>query len=139
MVKKDKQSANKWNILIAEDDLKSRADLLKALGTIANCTSVDDGEKALKIYRQSLKKKKPFDFILLDVTIPTLSGFDILKAIRTEEEARENAAKNSRIIMITAYKDSLMKLYNMGWDDYISKPIDAHKLIQRMRAIVSKK
>ena len=127
-------SKNKWDILIVEDDLATRAELLKALGSYAQCTTVDDGQKALEAYRQSAKNKKAFDFILLDVSIPSLGGFDLLKIIRGEEE-RSNQ-KGPIIIMVTAYKDSLMENYNMGWDDYISKPIEPQKLLLRMQQLI---
>ena len=39
--------------------------------------------------------------------------------------------------MITAYKDSLMEKYNMGWDDFITKPIEKDKLIAHMKALIN--
>jgi two-component system alkaline phosphatase synthesis response regulator PhoP len=132
-----KKSAKKWDVLIVEDDLAIRAELLKALISYGQCTTVDDGQKALETYRQAVKNKKKFDFILLDVSIPTIDGFDILKTIRAEEESANQ--QDSIIIMVTAYKDSLMANYNMGWDDYISKPIEPKKLLQRMQNLFSKR
>ncbi len=37
--------------------------------------------------------------------------------------------------MITAYKDSLMEKYNMGWDDFITKPVDKDVLIKHMERL----
>ena len=129
---------DKWDVLIVEDDLATRAELLRTLGSYARCVTVDDGQKALETYSLSAKNKKPFDFILLDVSIPSIGGFDLLKTIRSEEESRSNQ-KGPIIIMVTAYKDSLMENYNMGWDDYISKPIEPDKLIKRMQDLISKR
>ena len=137
MVRKNNSALKKWNVLIAEDDLQSRAHLLKALHKIADCQTVENGEEAIKAYRRAKKKKHPFDFILLDVTMPLLSGFEVLKIIRTGEEAVSNPpSKCTRIIIITAYKDSLMENYNMGWDEYITKPIDAGILIKKMNRVI---
>lgn len=133
MIRQNKKSASRWDVLIAEDDLASRALLLKALGRVATCTVVENGEQAIETYRKASKKKTTFDFILLDVTMPAVDGFEVLRTIRKEEE--EKNIKPAKIIMITAYKDSLMEHYNMGWDEYITKPIEADKLVERMKKL----
>ena len=131
-----KAAAKKWDILIVEDDLTTRAELLKSLSSCGQCITVDDGQKALETYRQAVKNKKNFDFILLDVSVPSIGGFDLLRTIRTQNEKIHQ--KGPIIIMITAYKDSLMENYNMGWDDYISKPVEPDKLLLRMQTLFSK-
>ena len=126
-----------WNILIAEDDLKIRAQLLKAFHHIAHCITVENGEEALKAYQKAIKKKQPFDFILLDVTMPNVNGFQVLKTVRANEENLENSSlKPARIIMITAYKDSLMENYNLGWDEYMTKPVNTEILIIKMKQMM---
>ena len=140
MASQKKKTAKEWNILLVEDDLTTRAQLLKSLSQISTCTTVETGEKAIEIYRKYSKKNKHFDFILLDITIPGIDGFEVLKTIRAEEESLKNNSKiPSHIIMVTAYKDSLMENYNMGWDDFITKPINSEKLIDRMHSIMEKK
>ena len=129
------ESSAKWSVLIAEDDLKTRAELLRALRTVAHCTTTGDGDEALEIYFKTAKKKKSFDFILLDITMPAVNGFDVLKNIREHEEV-SSFKKPTCIIMVTAYKDSLMTHYNMGWDAFITKPIDEKRLIEKMRALL---
>jgi CheY-like chemotaxis protein len=134
---KKKIAEHKWNILIAEDNLPERAELLKGLSPMAHCTTVQDGQEAIDIYHKFLKKKRPFDFILLDVMMPKISGFDVLKTIRDYEESQSSSLnQNARIIMITGYRDSLLENYNMGWDDYISKPIDIDKLLKKMHSMM---
>lgn len=127
------QNAKPWNVLIAEDDFTCCQELIKQLREMAYLTITKDGEEALQSYEKSIKKKKPFNFILLDVTMPNKDGFEVLSVIRRHEEALRNPAhKPALVIMITAFKDSLMERYNMGWDEYITKPIDGKKLIEKM-------
>ncbi len=125
-----------WKVLVAEDDAQNKKSLLSALNGVAEYTDVSTGKEALEAYQKSIKTNQLFDFILLDVTMPEMDGFETLKAIREEEE-RNSGSKEVRIIMITAYKDSLMEKYNMGWDDFITKPIEKDKLLAHMQALIN--
>ena len=131
-----KISRHKWNVLVAEDDLHCRAHLLKALSPVARCVTVENGAEAVAAYQKAVKKKQPFDFLLLDITMPELDGFQVLRAIRAEEETSDPQRQHTiKVVMITAYKDSLMERYNMGWDDFITKPVDVNKLTAKMRSL----
>lgn len=146
MIKKTKKKVSKprkapplWNVLAVEDDFKTRIHLVKSLSKIARCQTAVNGEEALSLYHQSIRRKEPFDFIILDVTIPLIDGFDVLKTIRkSEEEDTDLFKKPARVIMLTAYKDSLMEMYNMGWDEYFTKPVDVKKLISKMKELMEK-
>ncbi len=118
-----------WKVLVAEDDEKTAQSIVKSLKGLARCRAARDGEEALTLFRKSRKGKRPFDFILLDVTMPKMDGFDVLRAIRAEDP------DETRVIMITAFRDSLMTHYNIGWDDFITKPVDPALLIEHMRTL----
>ena len=126
-----------WKVLVAEDDHSNQKKLLDALKGRAKCTLATTGQETLDVFQESIKRKKPFDFILLDVTMPKVDGFEVLKVIRTEEEKKQGKIKEAIVMMITAYKDSLMEKYNMGWDDFITKPIEKDKLLKRMEDLES--
>ena len=128
-----------WEILIVEDNPNDARHLVDGLKSRARCTVACDGHEAIHIYCEKRKKKQSFDFILLDVQIPQIKGFDVLKAISTEEDATKAIGKDSWIIMITTHKDSLMENYNMGWDEFITKPVDIKILIQHMDSLVAQK
>lgn len=70
-----------------------------------------------------------YDLVLLDVMLPKLSGFDIVKTMRSQ-------GIYTPTIMLTAksqVKDKIMGL-NMGADDYVTKPFDAGELLARINA-----
>lgn len=122
-----------WNILIADDNQEDSDRLIKGLESCATCEVVRNGHDALDRYRQSIEQGKFLDFILLDVQMPGKTGFEILKSIRKMEEAYLSDSRNrSKIIMVTTFKDALMEHYNMGWDEFISKPIDSAILKTRL-------
>ena len=106
---------NKLNILLAEDDLNLGLLLQDHLESEAYVVSLcKDGEQALKTFQT-----QSFDLCLLDVMLPKLDGFSIAKEIRLKN-------KNIPLIFITArsLKEDKLKGYDLGADDYISKPFD---------------
>ncbi len=99
------------------------ADYLKPEGFTVSC--VFDGESGVK---KALNQ--PFDAIILDIMLPKLNGFDVLKAIRAHSE--------TPIIILTARRDDIDRLVGLdiGADDYISKPCDPRELLARLRTIL---
>ena len=72
-----------------------------------------------------------FDLILLDVMLPVISGFDILKQVRA-------AGNKTPIILLTAKGEELDKVrgLELGADDYITKPFSLRELLARIKAIL---
>ncbi|AZZ99556.1 response regulator transcription factor [Pseudoalteromonas sp. R3] len=72
---------------------------------------------------------REFDVILLDVMLPQLDGFEVLKALR--------AKKMTPVIMLTAKGDDFDRIFGLelGADDYIPKPFNHRELLARIKAI----
>ncbi len=105
---------NNLSILIADDDINTRIDLVKILKLFFDIVyEAKNGLEAFDIY----KEKKP-DLILTDNLMPILSGIDLVKKIREED-------KDTKIIMLTAYKDEeyLLDAIKLLLTDYIVKPL----------------
>ena len=113
-------------ILYVEDE-KVLADavihLLKKEGIDVDWTG--DGEEGL-----TLAKKDIYDAIVLDVMLPKLSGFDILRTIRGLDV-------RTPVIMLSALAEVEDKIrgLNLGADDYLAKPFKATELVARLNAI----
>lgn len=77
--------------------------------------------------------KKRFDMYLLDVKLPTSSGFEFLKSLRSSGD-------NTPAIFITSFSDklSLKEGFLSGADDYIKKPFDLEELWYRIEANISR-
>lgn len=112
-------------ILVVDDDIEL-TDLLKQyLETEGfNVSCVHDGEAAVK---KALNQ--PFDAIILDVMLPKMNGFEVLKAIREHVQVP--------ILMLTARGDDIDRIVGLeiGADDYLAKPCNPRELIARIRAI----
>ncbi len=81
------------------------------------------------------KEEKP-SLILLDLMIPGLDGYDVCKAIRSDENT-----KDVLIIMLSAKGEELDKILGLelGADDYITKPFSIRELLARVKAILRRK
>ena len=113
-------------ILIIEDELKIRfllRDYLKTEGF--NVLEASDGDEGLFVF-----KNNKVDLILLDIMMPKIDGITVLETIRT--------VSNLPIILLTAKGQEEDKLfgYEMGADDYVTKPFSPRVLTARVRALI---
>jgi DNA-binding response OmpR family regulator len=113
-------------ILVVEDDVQLARQIASALTEAGHdATIVHDGERALDKTKQKL-----FDLIVLDVILPGIDGFDVLRHLRSEHMA-------SRVLMLTArgeVKDRVTGL-QLGADDYLPKPFAMRELVARVNAL----
>ncbi|MDF2523263.1 MAG: histidine kinase [Clostridiales bacterium] len=125
-------------ILIAEDDLNSRKFMSKFLSRYGECDVVVDGLETIDAYMMSMREKKPYDLICLDIMMPKIDGVKVLKAIRELETQKGILPeKRAKIIMTTALGETeLVKTaFEYGCQAYASKPIDIDKFVEVMEKI----
>ncbi len=84
-----------------------------------------DGEEALEVF----EKEQP-ELVLLDIMMPEMSGFDVLKELRRFSDVP--------VIMLTAKGNEIDKVMglNLGADDYITKPFGHLELLARVKAVL---
>jgi diguanylate cyclase (GGDEF)-like protein len=116
----------KHKILIIED-LSVTAYLIKKYLERLNCEIIfaSDGVEGLN----KCIKEKP-DIVLLDLMLPKMNGYQVCKKIKENPETKE-----LKIIVLSSKnsKNDIMKCYNMGIDDYISKPFSMSILVERIQ------
>jgi len=117
----------KLNILLAEDD-KNLGTVLKAYLDAKNfsCTLCVNGKEALEHYKEG-----DFDFLILDVMMPVMDGFTLAREIRETD-------KDTPILFLTAksLQEDKLEGFNVGADDYLTKPFHMDELLARIEAIV---
>ena len=113
-------------ILIVEDEIPVARRIVSALIEAGHDPkTVHDGEAALDEV-----SKTPFDLIVLDIILPGMDGFDLLRHLRSQHIA-------SRVLMLTArgeMKDRVTGL-QLGADDYLPKPFAMGELVARVNAL----
>ena len=111
-------------ILIVEDSPTQAEQLKYTLQKEGYSVSVaSDGEQGVKL----AQKKKP-DLVLMDIMMPGLNGFEVLRIIRQRF--------NIPVIMLTAVQEvtSVRDAIDLGADDYIRKPFNRKELLARIKA-----
>ena len=117
-------------ILVVDDEARMRKlirDFLAAKGF--SILEAEDGEKALEVFEEN---KNKITLILLDVMMPKLDGWSVLRQIRQESKVP--------IIMLTARGEEQDELFGfeLGVDEYISKPFSPKILVARVEAILKR-
>ncbi len=116
-------------ILIAEDELRLAAFIEKGLKKYGFVTAIaPDGNQAL-----NMAQSGDFDLLLLDLGLPSLDGWTVLKTLRSE-------SNNQPIIIVTARADDKDRLmaFTYGANDYVTKPFKFADLLQRVQIHLSK-
>ncbi|HEY2103672.1 MAG TPA: response regulator transcription factor [Chthoniobacterales bacterium] len=114
------------HILVVDDDVRLARQIAAALMEAGHePTIAHDGESALDQTSESL-----FDLIILDVGLPRIDGFEVLRRLRAQHRA-------DRVLMLTArseVKDRVAGL-RLGADDYLPKPFAMPELVARVAAL----
>lgn len=114
-------------VLLVEDDTstaKSIELMLKSEGYVVDTTDLgEDGLEIGKIY--------DYDIIILDLMLPDMDGYDVLKALRASKV-------ETPILILSGLAEMENKIKGLGFgaDDYLTKPFDKRELVARIQAIV---
>src|SRR5690242_12283505 len=133
-------SDNRPRLLIVDDDHELCSMLAEYLGPEGFATeTVGTGPLALErlahtsaglAHGSSGLVRGPVDLVVLDVMLPELSGFEVLRRIRT--------TSRMPVIMLTARGEEVDRVVGleMGADDYLAKPFSPRELVARIRAVL---
>jgi len=113
-------------VLIVDDDTELCNLVREYVGAEGfEVAAVHHGDAGLKAARTG-----DFDLVLLDVMLPGMSGFEILRRLRTQSDVP--------VLMLTARGDEVDRIVGLeiGADDYLPKPFNPRELVARIRAIL---
>ncbi|MEA2777490.1 MAG: hypothetical protein QOF90_2896 [Acetobacteraceae bacterium] len=113
-------------LLVEEDMISARTITLMLKGAGAVVDQTDSGEDALELLRHY-----EYDIVLLDLTLPDIEGFEVVRRMRI--------SRNDTPVMVLSsitLPQARVKALGLGADDFITKPYDKAELLARMQAIV---
>jgi len=116
-------------VLVVDDEpniLLSLEFLMQQVGF--EVTTAEDAEQA-----QALISRQVPDLILLDISLPGMSGFDLLEQLRADDATRQLP-----VVMLTAHGREVEKEKGMalGASDYITKPFSTRELVSRVQTLL---
>lgn len=118
------------NILVVDDDPAVQRVLVQALELEGHrVTTADDGEQALSAIAAELP-----DIVVLDVMMPKIHGFEVLRRIREDERTR-----TLPVILLTAKSatEDVWEGWSRGVDYYMTKPFDIEELLRFLEYVFS--
>jgi DNA-binding NtrC family response regulator len=118
----------KSSILVVDDEEALRMVLSSELASEGyEVRAAGDGDEAIVEL-----EKSPFDLVLLDIKMPRMNGFEVLKFIK-EKHSR------SKVVMLTGFADlkNAIESKKLGADDFVSKPYDLVDLLTTIERVLS--
>jgi two-component system chemotaxis response regulator CheY len=115
------------------DDFSTMRRIIRGLLKEMGCHNADEAEDG-NIALQMMKTQK-FDFVVSDINMPNMNGFDLLAAIKADD-----GLKHVPVLMVTAEarKDDIVRAAQMGASGYIVKPFTKATLEEKVQKIMQK-
>ena len=120
--------ATKGSVLVVDDEDALRTVLSSELVNEGyDIKTASDGDEAI-----SVLEKGRFDLVLLDIKMPRVSGFEVLKHIRQNHPG-------TKVVMLTAFADlkNAIESKKLGADDFVSKPYDLVDLLTTIERVLT--
>jgi two-component system, NtrC family, response regulator PilR len=119
---------NKSSVLVVDDEEALRSVLSNELINEGyDVQTASDGDDAIAAI-----DKTPFDLVLLDIKMPRVSGFEVLKHIKEH-------AGGTKVVMLTGFADlkNAIESKKLGADDFVSKPYDLVDLLTTIERVLN--
>jgi DNA-binding LytR/AlgR family response regulator len=115
-------------VLAVDDEppaLDELAYLLRADPRVARVHAAGDATEALRVLRDT-----DVDAVFLDIRMPGLDGMELAQLLR-------RFARPPAIVFVTAYDDGAVDAFDLGAIDYVRKPVQAERLAESLRRVIS--
>jgi putative two-component system response regulator len=125
-----KNMDKRQKILIVDDSNLNRDILKEILGDTYNYLEAENGNQAIQMIGENIG----IDLMLLDINMPQMNGFEVLKIMK-----RSQCIEETPVIMISSEEsvDTMREAYEMGITDYITRPFDSVIVKKRVQNTLS--
>ncbi|MCL5267972.1 MAG: response regulator [Bacteroidetes bacterium] len=125
---------SKPKVLVVDDEEALRFLLASELEAEAfEVQSAGDGDEAIELVRARSEQGDRFDVVLLDIKMPKVDGFEVLKFVKGK-------VPETKVIMLTAYADvkNAIESLRLGASDFVSKPYDLDDILTSINRALGK-
>ncbi len=125
---------SKPKVLVVDDEEALRFLLASELEAEAfEVQSAGDGDEAIDLVRKKSEQGDRFDVVLLDIKMPRVDGFEVLKYVKGN-------IPETKVIMLTAYADvkNAIESLRLGASDFVSKPYDLDDILTSINRALGK-
>ncbi len=125
---------SKPKVLVVDDEEALRFLLASELEAEAfEVQSAGDGDEAIELVRAKSEQGDRFDVVLLDIKMPKVDGFEVLKFVKGK-------VPETKVIMLTAYADvkNAIESLRLGASDFVSKPYDLDDILTSINRALGK-
>ncbi len=126
-------------ILIVEDDKAGRLLMERYLADYGVRDTVEDGRRALELFREVIDRGEPYQVVILDIMLPSMNGHEVLREMReVEKQKGVRPAELVKVIMTTALGDpkNIVRAFNEGSaDSYLVKPVEKQTLEEELQKL----
>ncbi len=124
-------------ILVVDDELVSRKKMIKIVSDFGQTEGVKNGKAAISAVKTALEDWKLYNLITLDISMPDISGTEVLSAIREMEDERGlEAEEKAKILMVTSHSDiETVKACVGKCDGYVIKPFNKEVMVEKLKKV----
>jgi two-component system, chemotaxis family, chemotaxis protein CheY len=124
-------------MLVVDDEIVSRKKMMRIINAFGICEDAESGKAALDLVKTALSEWKLYDLITLDVSLPDISGIDVLSSIRKMEKGLGmDKEEQTKILMVTAHSDmKTVKACAGKCDGYVIKPFNREGMVDKFKKL----
>ncbi len=122
-------------ILVVDDEVVSRKKMMKSVSSLGTCEGVQNGNAAISAVQTALEEWKLYDLITLDISMPDISGTEVLSSIRDMEKQKGlDDEERATIFMVTSHSDmDTVKACVGKCNGYIIKPFNKDVIMEKLK------
>jgi two-component system chemotaxis response regulator CheY len=124
-------------MLVVDDEIVSRKKMMRIINAFGTCEGAESGKAALDLIKTALSEWKPYHLITLDVSLPDISGIEVLTTIREMEKGLGmDEEEQTKILMVTAHSDmETVKACAGKCDGYVIKPFNREGMVDKFKKL----
>ena len=124
-------------MLVVDDEIVSRKKMMRIVNEYGACEGAQSGKTALDMVKTALEQWQLYDLITLDVSMPDISGIEVLSTIREMEKGRGmDKEEQAKILMVTACSDmETVKACVGKCDGYVIKPFNKEGMVDKFKKL----